>query len=136
MKVRSGFVANSSSSSFICGICDSLEIYGMDQDWEGVKECYKCGHAFHEACLEKLFPDEKDLYMTGKYGDKIIKEEMCPVCNGSKLTDSMRKMWIEMYGDSMETEYKRLFKSYAEFAEEYNRIIKQRKEEKKDENQK
>jgi len=61
---------------------------------------------------------------------------MCPVCNGSKLTDSMRKMWIEMYGDSMETEYKRLFKSYAEFAEEYNRIIKQRKEEKKDENQK
>ena len=53
MKIRNGFVSNSSTSSFICDICGCVEA-GMDislNDCEMV-QC-KNGHAFHKTCLDE-----------------------------------------------------------------------------------
>jgi hypothetical protein len=52
MKIRKGFVSNSSSSSFICDICGE-EVSGMDIDLAEM-EMYECenGHVFCEAHLD------------------------------------------------------------------------------------
>jgi len=52
MKVRSGFVSNSSSSSFVCAICDRSE-GGWDADWSDfdMDHCYECGNCF---CIDHM----------------------------------------------------------------------------------
>lgn len=44
MKIRQGFVSNSSSSSFYCAICDDT-IAGWDSDLDS-KSCSGCGNEF------------------------------------------------------------------------------------------
>jgi hypothetical protein len=62
MKVRTGFVSNSSSSSFICEICSSTQS-GMDMNRSeaGMVEC-KNGHTFceyHELTGSEISVEEK-----------------------------------------------------------------------------
>ncbi|KKL72491.1 hypothetical protein LCGC14_2084370 [marine sediment metagenome] len=62
MKVRNGFVSNSSSSSFVCDICGTSEA-GYDASLEdmGFKDCSN-GHMFcesHALSIDKLSPDQK-----------------------------------------------------------------------------
>ena len=59
MKIRQGFVSNSSSSSFICSICNYTES-GRDADLTDF-EMFRCenGHTLHESCIEKISGKEK-----------------------------------------------------------------------------
>jgi hypothetical protein len=84
MKIRTGFVSNSSSSSFICGICGEVQS-GWDlslSDAEMV-ECSKHGHIFCESHIKKElkedFDEEVDRYDT--------PEKYCPLCCLEEISD-------------------------------------------------
>lgn len=78
MKMRKGFVSNSSSSSFICDITGHVE-GGYDCCLSDVEmaECVK-GHTF----LTSEFPDVENFCQEEDDGRYCIPEEMCPICNG------------------------------------------------------
>jgi hypothetical protein len=94
MKIRHGFVSNSSSSSFICTITgESHEQYDETMLSMGFGTC-EAGHTIPlsmfpvvEAFLEKLreegTEEDEDIY---QYEDPVLSPEMCPVCNGSAKT--------------------------------------------------
>jgi len=106
MKIRQGFVSNSSTSSFVCAACGGLEA-GRDMcinDFEMF--CCENHHYIHESCAgwPNLEPPEEYVrsYME-KYhsGDNITEEQLadlkyeylyeiphmlCPVCNFKKLS--------------------------------------------------
>ena len=92
MKVRAGFVSNSSSSSFICDVCGGSES-GWDASLEGVGmvEC-KGGHTFHESCssdepgLEKyLSASDEDWEADSR---DHVPSELCPLCSMDDVEDS------------------------------------------------
>ena len=80
MKIRKGFVSNSSSSSFICDITGSVES-GYDASLSDVEMC-RCinDHTF----LHDGYPDvEEWISENGRYS---LPAELCPICNGDKKT--------------------------------------------------
>lgn len=85
MKIRSGFVSNSSSSSFVCEI--SGEAYeGYDGEYN---DCtYVCCENGHEFAGEEL-PELMKLIEEGEDEDGLeidrydLPEKYCPICNGS-----------------------------------------------------
>ena len=85
MKIRTGFVSNSSSSSFICDFC-GREDSGMDYCLEDV-EMFECenGHTFCEDEIltpnDEQLEDTSDEYCEYRYG---VPERFCPVCNRLK----------------------------------------------------
>jgi len=76
MKIRTGFVSNSSSTSFLCPICKELFV-GWDEEY-GVDTvtCEICGSTM---CREHTDWDE--------YG--YIPEEHCPVCTLKVIEDNL-----------------------------------------------
>jgi hypothetical protein len=86
MKIRRGFVSNSSSSSFICDVCNSVES-GMDLclsdiDWV---ECenghtFCSGHLLEKDEIEKEENDEDE-----DEDDEYIKFDRCPICQLAAL---------------------------------------------------
>jgi hypothetical protein len=89
MKYRSGFVSNSSSSSFICEVCDAHEAgYGSASEFGF---CY-CENE-HELCFSCLLgnfeeikePEDDKAWEEwnkrfGYYGPETQTEDKCPVC--------------------------------------------------------
>jgi hypothetical protein len=84
MKIRNGFVSNSSSSSFICSVCGESETYYDGLEEAGAIQCEGQWHIFHEDCVKKF-----DLEFTEdrNYG-KCVTRASCPICNLSVLPDS------------------------------------------------
>jgi hypothetical protein len=81
MKIRSGFVSNSSSSSYVCEIC-----YTAHESWDcGLSEFGMCectnGHLI---CLEHLLFDTNE-----RDEDNMIPSKACPVCQFKELPDHM-----------------------------------------------
>lgn len=70
MKIRNGFVSNSSSSSFVCGCCTEAFV-GYDGLYDGTYK-YQCVNG-HELC--------SDCVKEGDFeGDNDVPEEFCPLC--------------------------------------------------------
>ena len=55
MKTREGFVSNSSTTSFICGVCHGVEAYSDSCSLDDLDACHcgDCGKTFHNSCLPK-----------------------------------------------------------------------------------
>lgn len=104
MKVRNGFVSNSSSSSFTCDLCGDVES-GWDLclreiDWT---QCIN-NHIICEACLPNGFTygkpeqmeDESNEAFQKRYDDwadetedgYYCKEDMCPICRFEELSET------------------------------------------------
>lgn len=87
MKIRNGFVSNSSSSSFICE-SNRTVYHGQDAspyDF-GLVECEKCGKTFDPSCAigeieSKKCEDDENR----DYDDNTVGKEKCPYCNMKKI---------------------------------------------------
>lgn len=89
MKVRTGFVSNSSSSSFVCDITGNAESTTEGNLDVGFVECVN-GHEFQ-------FEGWKDVeeYVEKTQDSYGIPEHICPICNGKakdKLVERLRRM--------------------------------------------
>jgi len=97
MKIRKGFVSNSSSSSFVCDITGGTES-GWDMGLSDVEMC-ECenGHVF----FTDGYPDvEKALSGECTYVDArcSLPAKLCPICNGDPKT---KKIIVERLQDQM-----------------------------------
>lgn len=115
MKIRNGFVSNSSSSSFICDFCGRVES-GMDMGLTDA-EMYTCelGHTFCDDHCEAITIKDKRDYLINGITDKVeikrlsdmsddeiedyfddydyefrgnIPSKFCPICNFNEMPDS------------------------------------------------
>ena len=78
MKIRQGFVSNSSSSSFICEVCGRTET-GYDLCAEDA-EMYECEN-FHVFCVSHAIGDNIDIEENYE-----VSEEYCPFCNYKEMS--------------------------------------------------
>jgi hypothetical protein len=77
MKIRTGFVSNSSSSSFVCDNCNTIYEFSTDDIYRFSvdEEIYTCenGHIITET-------DIYDTNEKSRYNDEGLIEECCPIC--------------------------------------------------------
>lgn len=93
MKIREGFVSNSSSSSFICKVCGQVNS-GWDaslSDFDMV-EC-EAGHTSCEDHIKKcLTPEQKEKFDAWKEEDEEsgygMPAEFCPLCTLKIVDDA------------------------------------------------
>jgi len=83
MKIRTGFVSNSSSSSFVCDSCGEKQI-GMDLvlSEAGMVRCVN-NHVFCESHVINL---DEAIEENDDYPDEI-SEKYCPFCSLKEVTD-------------------------------------------------
>ena len=86
MKIRSSFVANSSSSSFICEICGELG-EGTNASPSDFDMTY-CENG-HVICLEHLLDDvEQNEDDVEQNEDYEVSESVCPICQFQAMSHS------------------------------------------------
>jgi len=74
MKVRNGFVSNSSSSSYVCTICSDEEVrWDRPEDWVSCVH----DHLMCDSCFD-TFRGGKDVEVQNIEGELISPE--CPIC--------------------------------------------------------
>ncbi len=84
MKIRNGFVSNSSSSSFICDICgESYVIYELDPEIGSV-----CENG-HNMCSEHLNGQ------LNRDDDGQILESFCPICQFKDFAERQIAKYLE-----------------------------------------
>jgi hypothetical protein len=130
MMTRSGFVSNSSSSSFICAICGEIES-GRDASLLGfdMVSCEK-GHEFHIDCLKepeelkKILEDaeerEGEEDEDGKDYEEYLYElpsKYCPICNFEEISDKdlLRYLMRNSLKSDILQEIRERFKTYEDF---------------------
>ena len=113
MKIRNGFVSNSSSSSFTCAVCNRSE-GGYDaslRDFD-MSEC-TAGHTFCDE--ERQNPDNEDHLPRGY--DVDVK--YCPICSFKEIaSDDVFDYLVKKTGMTIEQitqEIKTSFANYKEF---------------------
>ena len=96
MKVRLGFVSNSSSSSFVCEVCgDSFESYDEGPAHFGLVMCEGHDHLFCESHRmnpkEGMDENDHDAYIMIDYDgdDDRIDSIHCPICQLKVITKDM-----------------------------------------------
>ena len=144
MKVRRGFVSNSSSSSFVCDVCGEEQSgWDMGLSDAGMYEC-KNGHIFCEShaktltrqIMIKYIKDneivEKDEKIDSLSLDELIEIErensemeycypieLCPICNFNNLTliDEVKYYRKKLNTSENQTlkDIKKAYKNYDEF---------------------
>ena len=87
MKIRKSFVANSSSSSFVCEICAASEI-----SWDGTPEGFvRCVNE-HLMCDEHLLNSDKEY--SEDWGDDLAAESACPICSFQTYSQPQLKSYL------------------------------------------
>ena len=81
MKTRTGFVSNSSSSSFICDVCGCAE---ESYDGDGVVRCEN----EHEICND--CDSSKFVKIDSSNWGSVVSKETCPVCTKKVIPDYER----------------------------------------------
>lgn len=90
MKIRKGFVSNSSSSSFMCDITGAIE-GGYDASLSDVcmAQCVN-NHTF----LYDGYTDAENWVYEN--GHSELPADQCPICNGTAKADIVRRLKAEM----------------------------------------
>lgn len=99
MKIRNGFVSNSSSSSFVCEICGATEVgYDVSLSDVGFVECEN-GHVF---CEEHIINNDISIDCIG--GENLLLEKHCPICQFEEYSQSeLSKYLLKEYEIPKET---------------------------------
>ena len=95
MKIRQGFVSNSSSSSFVCLVSGAIEGgYDLSLSDAGYCECVN-GHTFCQEYLldkplavESTIVDEDDYCDDDEDPSYDVPANQCPICTRKNITDS------------------------------------------------
>jgi hypothetical protein len=84
MKIRTGFVANSSSSSFVCEVCGETEVgyNSSPRDFE-MEYCVNGHIVCNEHLLDEMTEDEETKY---DEEDCEVPERICPICQFQVLS--------------------------------------------------
>ncbi len=119
MKVRAGFVSNSSSSSFVCEICGE-KAEGMDIGLSDA-DMFQCENG-HTMCQEHALQDLTCHGHTDDYEDEDdgmdenyefdlyeIDEACCPICNYQEISyDDAREYLKKKYGVSEDLVFQKI----------------------------
>ncbi len=130
MKIRSGFVSNSSSSSFVCEVCGGIES-GFDSSYEelGMCECEN-EHTLHIECIPgckgKYYDHSPEEMCTegGEWNDNALKKEYCPICSMKSISeDDLNRYILKEIGKdkkTLEDEIRNRFANLEEFMKYLN----------------
>lgn len=113
MKIRYGFVSNSSSSSYVCEICNTaVEVYETPLYELGFCQC-DYGHVF---CLDHSLDQTAAIN-----DDGCVSVDVCPICKLKLITDRMfvdyTQKRIGVSRDEMLKDIKSRFKTYKELVD-------------------
>ena len=76
MKIRTSFVSNSSSSSFMCKVCGEMESgWDLTLTQAHMSECEECGRTIHKECMNKV-DDEKAKELWIKFFRKTFQDQI------------------------------------------------------------
>jgi len=125
MKIRNGFVSNSSSSSFICEISGDIESgYDMSIDEAGMYECEN-EHTFNEEYVLDGLDDyiKKEFDKDDEFEESELRynlpENFCPICQMKEISKNDLELYlIKLSGKSKEElqkEIKSSFENYDDF---------------------
>ncbi len=103
MKIRQGFVSNSSSSSFICNVCGESSEGWDASPWDSEYESYQClsGHVFcrEEQVGEDITPEE---YQEARENEGVPIDR-CPICTFSVFSErELHQYLLREYGVTTE----------------------------------
>ena len=93
MKIRTGFVSNSSTTSFECAICGYSESYFdsiSERDFE-VITCVR-GHTLCEKHIEDYFTDSSKGYEEDGY---YLLQEYCPFCQMMEFENHALRLYLK-----------------------------------------